>query len=457
MLSEVVRHVEMVGTHCQLNASPKTAPIGRPYFHRQDRIRSHSAGGFTPKQIALHYNFPVNPNPGAGQNIALIELGGGINIPSLVPYWTQNGLLSPPSIAIYLPTGNNTPGGDADGEVCLDVCIPGVICSFAKISVIFAQNSDVDFYGAVTYAVDTVKATVISISWGGPENSWSAVSLKAFQAAIAYANSKGVQVCVAAGDNDSGDGEGGDNVDFPGSAPNAICCGGTLINGSVESVWNDGNNEGTGGGFSASWGPAAWQTPFNSTGKRSVPDVAGDADPESGWIVSVNGDIQTIGGTSAVAPMWAALIALMQQALGRPVTQAEIYAAAETFTDITVGNNGDYQAKVGFDQCTGLGVPNGAKLLAAIQNGAPGTPPVVTPPAAPPAPPSPTTGPTLAQVAAAYTPTMNQLVTALDTQFLVRGQVAADDAEHALAIINSRVAALFPGEKFECKRPYRIG
>ncbi len=235
--------------------------------------------------------------------------------------------------------------------------------------------------------------------------------MTAFVAAIAYANSKGVAVFVASGDNDSGDGESGTHVDFPASAPPAIGCGGTLISGSTEVVWNDGMNEGTGGGFSATFAPPSCQVPFNTAGKRSVPDVAGDADPGSGWLVSVNGDIQVIGGTSMVAPMWAGLFARLQQTLGKPVTQAQLYAASATFRDIVSGNNGTYQAKVGFDQCSGLGVPNGKALLAALQAVTPEPTPTPVPPAPtptpapiPPQPPAPSPPPTAPTEASIQTP-----------------------------------------------------
>ncbi len=142
--------------------------IARPYFHRLTGIRSHDvAGGFQPPALATHYNFP--DVDGTGQNIALIELGGGVDIPSLAPYWAQIGVAAPKIVLFEFDGGTNTTGGDADGEVCGDICVSGGLAPGAQISVVFAQNTDQDFYGAVTYAVDTpVGATIISISWGGP-------------------------------------------------------------------------------------------------------------------------------------------------------------------------------------------------------------------------------------------------------------------------------------------------
>jgi kumamolisin len=106
-----------------------------------------------------------------------------------------------------------------------------------------------------------------------------------------------------------------------------------------------------------------------------VPDVAGDADPATGWTVRVDGQTFPIGGTSAVAPMWAGLVALLNKALGRPVgyLHPQLYSAtvAATFRDITSGSNGAYSAGPGWDACTGLGSPDGAALLAALSKGSP--------------------------------------------------------------------------------------
>jgi kumamolisin len=103
---------------------------------------------------------------------------------------------------------------------------------------------------------------------------------------------------------------------------------------------------------------------------RGVPDVSGDADPETGYSILVGGVSETVGGTSAVAPLWAGLIALINQALGTPVGffQPRLYegSASAGFNDVTQGNNGAYSAAAGWDPCTGLGSPKGAALLSAL-------------------------------------------------------------------------------------------
>jgi len=200
---------------------------------------------------------------------------------------------------------------------------------------------------------------------------------QAFQAAAAL----GITVCVASGDNGSSDGVSGgsDNVDFPASSAFALACGGTRLQAtgsaiSSESVWNDGAGGGaTGGGISTFLKAPSWQAHLsarNAQGQvvpltmRGVPDVSGDADPQTGYSVRVDGANTVIGGTSAVAPLWAALIARINAINGEPAgfLNPAIYAAPGALRDITQGNNGDFDATVGWDACSGLGSPNGKAL-----------------------------------------------------------------------------------------------
>jgi kumamolisin len=166
----------------------------------------------------------------------------------------------------------------------------------------------------------------------------------------------------------------------------------------TENVWNDGSAGGaTGGGVSSVHAIPAWQKSANVPGgtHRGVPDVGGLADPETGWTIVIDGGTYVIGGTSAVAPMWAALAAVLSQALGKNVgfLNPHIYALAGWSRDVVVGNNGTYTARPGYDCCTGMGVPVGTKLLAALAGPAPApapTPNPAPPPAPVPSPPAPT-------------------------------------------------------------------
>jgi kumamolisin len=247
--------------------------------------------------------------------------------------------------------------------------------------VYFAPNTDQGFADAVTAAAHAVPTpAAISISWGGPEDSWTAQARDALDQACADAVALGVTVLAAAGDNGSGDNEsdGAAHCDFPASSPHVLGCGGTRLtldaSGAIsrETVWNDGSQGGaTGGGVSAVFPAPSWQANAGvpSSG-RGVPDVAGNADPQTGYRIYVDGQSAVVGGTSAVAPLWAALVCRLAQRAGKPLglLQAKLYAgvapgaAQPGLHDVTQGNNGAYQAAAGWDACTGLGTPDGAAL-----------------------------------------------------------------------------------------------
>ena len=344
---------------------------------------------FTPKQLAAFYGFP-SAN-GSGKKVAVIELGGGFVQADLDQYFKSLGLSVKPVIFVSVSGARNAPGepNEADGEVMLDLCVIGGMAPGVQLYCYMAPNTDAGFLGAINQArADGMDA--ISISWGAPEDDWDAATISAFNTAFAACAAAGITVTCAAGDNGSSDGESGKHVDFPASSPYVLGCGGTAINSTSpisETVWNDGSQGGaTGGGVSSLFALPSWQSAANVPGGkyRGVPDVAGNADPNTGWIVVVDGHQMVIGGTSAVAPLWAALAACLSQALGKNVgfMNPALYSLAGWQRDITSGNNGVYAARAGYDCCTGMGVPIGTKLLAALQGGStPVQPPTPTPPA----------------------------------------------------------------------------
>jgi len=358
-------------------------PVARAHSRRPKATPSVT---YTPIQLGTLYAFPAGLD-GSGQTVAIIELGGGFSSSDLARYFAGLGIAKPPTVtAVSVAGGANQPGGEADGEVMLDIEVIGALAPGAGIVVYFAPNTDQGFYEAISQAAhDSVhQPQVMSISWGGPEDSWTAPALQAMQTALEDAAALGVSVTVAAGDDGSSDGEsdGQPHVDFPASSPYALGCGGTKLTASgtaisAEVVWNETRaGEGaTGGGVSVLYPLPAWQqhsgvpqAPNGSAG-RGVPDLSGNADPLTGYQVLVDGEAQVIGGTSAVAPLWAALIARYNQKLGAPLgdLHAAFYTIGErAFRDITQGNNGAYQAAVGWDPCTGLGSPNGQALLTAL-------------------------------------------------------------------------------------------
>jgi kumamolisin len=333
-----------------------------------------SGTNYTPKQLAAFYGFPSNAT-GTGKKAAVIELGGGYVQADLDTYFKSLGLTVKPVIFHGINGGQNSPGdpNGADGEVMLDLCIIGGMAPDVELHCYMAPNTDAGFLSAINQAIID-KMDAISISWGGPEDQWDAASINAFEAVFAKAHAAGVTVTCAAGDNGSSDGEPGNHVDYPSSSPNVLACGGTTIASTSpiqEVVWNDGTDGGaTGGGVSSSFLIPSWQAASNIPGNkyRGVPDVAGNADPNTGWLVIVDGQLMVIGGTSAVAPLWAALACCLSQALGKNVgfMNPTLYQLKGWGRDIVSGNNGTYTARSGWDACTGNGVPIGTRLLAAL-------------------------------------------------------------------------------------------
>jgi len=394
-----------------------TRPQARPHFRIAGQAGDRAAriaqsGGvakphfvtanasYTPVQVAQLYQFPAGATA-AGQTIGIIELGGGYRTADLSAYFKTLGQKAPSVTAVSVDGGTNSPSNanGADGEVMLDIEVAGSVATGANIAVYFAPNTDQGFVDAISTAVhDTANnPSVISISWGGPESSWTAQSLNALDAACQSAAALGITIIVAAGDNGSTDGvsDGANHVDFPASSPHVLACGGTQLQGSGSSissevVWNElANNEGaTGGGVSNVFPLPSWQASSNvpaptvAGGGRGVPDVCGNADPSTGYTIRVDGQTIVIGGTSAVAPLWAGLIALANAQNGKSAGFLEpaIYAAKakSAFHDITSGNNYSgtptgFTAGSGWDACTGLGSPIGAAIIAAVNPAASAT------------------------------------------------------------------------------------
>jgi kumamolisin len=375
-------------------------PQARPHLQLFDRVAGTNqakaaAISYTPSQLAQLYDFPTGANlNGSGECIALIELGGGYKRRDLQTYFQQLNIQLPKVTSVSVDHGHNRPAGTPnsdDGEVDLDIEVAGALAPGAHIVVYFAPNTDRGFLDAITKAThDTSNnPSVISISWGSAEVNWTAQAMQAMDQAFQAAAALGITVCCAAGDNGSRDGVTTDqlaHVDFPASSPYALGCGGTRLekvnNQVTEVVWNDGPNSATGGGVSDFFSLPTWQAnagvpPSVNAGHRvgrGVPDVAGDADPQTGYKVYVDGQNVVFGGTSAVAPLWAGLIALMNQRRGQPVgylnpifyQNYQRLSQANALRNVTSGNNGAYSAGPGWDACTGVGTPDGARLLDAL-------------------------------------------------------------------------------------------
>jgi kumamolisin len=366
-----------------LDRSPKMNP------HFRTRPHFPPPHPLTPSQVAQAYNFPPFTS-GAGQTIGIIELGGGFLASDITAFFLTLGV-APPTIVIASGTNSPSPSGDDDGEVTLDIEVAGGCAPGAKIAVYFGPDHSFDtlFSTLQTAIHDTTNnPAVISVSLGGVEDWLSGMSRTNMENLLVDASALGITVCVASGDFGASDlliPDGSAHVDFPASAPHALACGGTELGPLFETAWNDGVNGGaTGGGISAAFAVPSYQVGLNmpaavnpgSGPGRGLPDVAGNAARDTAYLIVFRGLTTAMWGTSAVAPLWAALIARLNEVLGFQLgfVNPTLYRLRGTsaFKDITFGNNdinndnGGYAARTSWDCCTGLGAPVGTELLKAL-------------------------------------------------------------------------------------------
>jgi kumamolisin len=352
-------------------------------------VRNERASSIrTPRDLAQHYRLPSGLG-GKGQCVAIIALQGGYAVDDLTQYFAQLGLPAPEASAVSVDGAFNDPlecPYQDRVEVTCDVEVLGAVAPQARLVVYFAPNSERGWLDVLSTAVhDSLRQpSVVSISWGMAEACWTGPALHAMNRVLMEAAALGITVCCAAGSDgfDSGMGDGVPRVEFPASSPWVLACGGTGIElgedgTAYETVWNDRPGGGcTGGGTSVVFDRPKWQekidVPSSVEGTsrlgRGLPDVAGFA---SGYTARVIGEEVIFKGTSAVAPLWAGLVALLNQHAGRPTgfLNPLLYkraAAAAALHDVTRGSNGAYPAGPGWDACTGLGTPDVRRLLELI-------------------------------------------------------------------------------------------
>jgi kumamolisin len=367
---------------------------------------------YLPPELAGFYSYPTgNGSNGSGQCVAILafndpEAHGGYKLDALTTYFSKVlGQPVPEIVDVVVMGPGNDPGddgqvgeqrGDSSGEIMLDMQVVGGIVPGAKIVMYFTEFTERGWVDAITTILTdtTNNPSVISCSYGNPEDdprsAWTVMGIKTVNTAFAAAAARGVTICCAAGDDGSRDQGGGNraHADFPASSPYVLGIGGTRLiasgsNISSETVWNDGPGSATGGGISREFKLPAWQenagvppsaNPGHKTG-RGVPDVSADADPDTGVvIIKLDGQhLTVIGGTSAAAPQWAALVAVLNEKLGARVgfLNPTLYAKLSdgVLRDIVSGDNGAYHAGPGWDPCTGWGSPNGTALLNALNGG----------------------------------------------------------------------------------------
>jgi kumamolisin len=382
----------------------------RPLVRRHAVAADGGAGlaGFPPREVCRLYGFPAQLS-GAGQCLAIIEVnaantlgvpGAGFRAEDLAQALQGSGLPVPAVEPVPTADGTgNFPDVNpaADAEVALDVQVAAAAAPGARFAVYFGSDSPSGYHDAVLAAIhDTTRnPRVIATSWGAAEDEYPPAFLREMDQLFQEAGTLGITICASAGDlgsagRDQGAADQGAHPHFPATSPSVLACGGTSLtvgSGGIagERVWNGGYATGAGGGGVSeifprpAWQPAAVPPSFQKKfAGRGIPDLAAHADQANGYRVVVAGETQVLGGTSAVAPLLAGFLTGINQsraAAGRPplgLITPQLYAHPQACRDLPVGTNdidgtlGLYQARPGWDPCTGLGAPDGAALLALL-------------------------------------------------------------------------------------------
>ena len=365
--------LEELETRTLLSAPGLSLPSAAPLFTLTP-LANAATVPYSPAQIRHAYGFDKAPYDGAGETIAIVDAYDNPKIQADLHTFDNAFNLADPSFAVATPQGKPA-GGHSDwaGEMALDVEWTHAIAPKAKIMLVEALSaSDADLRGAVDYARRQPGVVVVSMSWGGDEFSSELGYDSTFTTPAGHA---GVAFVASAGDNGAG-------AQWPAVSPNVIAVGGTSLslgangNRSAETAWSSG-----GGGLSKYEFELPFQRSSQNSGKRATPDVAYNADTNTGFYVYDSVPDQSgqtgwfsYGGTSAGAPQWAALIALADQ--GRAAAglgslanaPAAIYSLPSSdFNDIVVGNNG-FMASAGYDLATGLGSPKADQIVAGLIN-----------------------------------------------------------------------------------------
>jgi kumamolisin len=364
---------------------------------------------WSPREVADRYAFPEAV--GAGCRVGLLafsgQLGGtgqmvagGYRREVLETYFAEEAATgAAPRIADAVVRGpgnwpaDGSTGSEFTDELMLDLSVLGALAPGADVTVYFSEPTEQGFVDALHHVAELDDPPdVLLVCYGSPEDSgtgatWTTAAVEQGEEALAAAALRGITVVCSCGDNGAAGAPLSTRVqaDFPASSAWVLSCGGTRADrtGEPETVWNDGTGA-SGGGLSALVDRPRWQAavpmppPVDAWRRetawqgRGVPDVAAVADPATGVaVVDAQGDTVAAGGTSVSAPVWAALVARCVQLAGRRLgfVNPAVYALADGLVDVSQGDNGAYAAVPGgWDPCTGLGVPDGRALWAALRD-----------------------------------------------------------------------------------------
>jgi kumamolisin len=386
----------------------------RPFAKVAKKISARPPG-LAPSDFERLYSFPEGD--ARGQKIAIAEFGGGYSTEDLKTFCAKHGRrpprvkyvgLSAPARTVeeimHLRRRRRLDELDSTIEVMMDVEIIAALCPKAEIAVYFTKFNQKGWVDLLDEVIRE-RPVVLSISWGSAEDSkdWSKAAVREINDRLYVAAALGITICCASGDDGSGDDEhdGRAHVDFPGSSPFVLSVGGTMMTRTArERVWweRPGRRVGsiggsTGGGVSVCFQRPPWQRVRvaslnkDSIAGRIVPDVAALAGKPM-YDTIIRGKDHAHGGTSASAPLWAALIARINALLpprkrqrflppliykhngkGEPVGRTACCS-------ITIGHNTSYpkpgkgyRARAGYDAVTGWGTPIGTALLTALRSG----------------------------------------------------------------------------------------
>jgi len=399
----------------RLPAAVKRLVTGIIGLDNRSMARPHQLFPAFPEQpqaatkVAGIYKFPRTS--AAGECIGIVTLGGGIYRSDIKEYFQQRGLPQPKVDLIFADGVKNQPAKRSDLkkyldvfrkavetgvppttsfpsdlqeqiewtiETTMDIELAGTFAPGARIAVYFGNNTDDGKVHALANAVTDSKRnpSVIACSWGEAETDSTTTSLNAMTDLFVQAGLSGITLCISTGDAGS---PASTPINFPASSPLVLACGGTSLSlgGSKETVWFEPIGPlvlASSGGFSGIFPLPAWQTaaaaPDGGAG-RGVPDVAAKADLQTGYSVRIAGVDAAMGGTSAAAPAWAGLIARINRKMQTRAgyLTALLYGSGfrQAMRDVVKGGTQSFNARVGWDACTGWGSPVGVNLLKALE------------------------------------------------------------------------------------------
>jgi kumamolisin len=352
--------------------------LGEAPFAVRRKPPGDRSGGLALDRIANHYRFPPGLD-GSGESVAVAQFGGRFERSDFTHAMERAGVARADVTCISVAGSERCStfahpreSEPFNPEVALDTQVVGALAPGASIALYAVPNTVRGYLELVANAIeDRDRApTVLSISFGAPESEFPAHALHLMEQLLAAASRIGMTVCCASGDDSA-------RMIYPASSPHVLACGGTTLEDEGrrivgEVAWRGTAGE-SGGGFSEHFARPPWQHAHlghhGGEEHRGVPDVAAHASP--GYRVRCGDRDVRCSGTSAAAPLWAALVARLTQRLGKPLglIAPMLYTHASLRTalrDITAGGNGRYDATRGWDPCTGLGVPLGTSLLSAF-------------------------------------------------------------------------------------------